>query len=608
MSFLEGFANAVSKNVTDDRKRRKDMEDDVFATNYKVYLSRQEERRKESQKDRDLYGMATVAAERQGLNDKDGRNMAFQFFKGGGTLAEWNKMHEEGSFVKNQNGTPPAPRAPGEDISTEMKTSGLAPDPVTTQSTQPQTPVDIEAGEDGYVPRLETGRSSIAVNNMPQEQVRATASQEKFVKDISKRTGEDEDKVRETMYGKTQQDLSPFLTYTFKPNSNQQLKLLQTLPNDPKQLRIIEAKYRTSGMNKEAEWVRNVILDSVPDNNIPDGEGWLVKTDKDGKTLRVKGKVEEGKFFESISDGSGEKKFAQNGKPLGMTEAQFIAGNSQLEFKDHKIIIDLVQPFSNQKRNIQKTINSTSRAIGIVRENPLAVTETAQYMTKMQGWTQEIAAIQQSITDIMGRGGDAKALRQQTDAIAATSQKWTKAIDESNISPGAKELAKIKMDLAYSKLKSYGETGSGITNRDIDNQMALVFDNNPANFETYLLKSLKADVDDLENQRVNLMETSQSVILQNPAMGWMDDTVQTQLDKSSTPEVKDLLHKMGAMTPSVYQPAPVRPQGQPQPTAQPQAQPQAQSKMSEPVTKEQYDALKPGQEYIAPDGKKRIKK
>lgn len=577
MSFMEGFANAVSDNIEDKRKRRRDQEDDIFSTNYKLYLSRQEDRRKQSENENKLYGKAQFYANRYGLGE-DGAKVFFQYFNGGGEEKELAEMMKNGTISFGEAAQPKAPMSTGQ----EMKNSGLDME-------------TVDVNEDSYVPKLETGRSALAVNNMDPQQAKMTASQEKVVKKIADATGDDETKVRETIFGQSKQDLSSMLKWQFKPNNNQELEWIKTLPTDEDKLKVEQAKMYAMGDSKKGDQIGAILNSLSKDQNQIDADGWMIYEDPDTKEMiNSRGKVIDGVFYKKVGD-----KYEEKGTPSNVLNGMMVAIDDKLDPKVRKEIFTAVQPFQEQKTATLGIVRASQEAAQIVDQNPAALTATARAISSIQGLSNELDAVDSAIKQFSSNPDMPKEeVDRVSNSLITRLKSVTEKADTSTLTEGQKRLLRLQMDLVYSQLKAYGETGRGISNFDIKQQMFLIFDERPERFRKHLQSNVKSQVENLEANRRSLMQTYGDVILQSRTQGYMNDSAQQQVIRlsGSKPEIVQFMDESNAVNTSSYTPEEIQ-----------QTQPENAGGPVQVKSKEEYDNLQPGQEYIDPNGVKRRK-
>ena len=538
MSFMEGFANALSSNMEDKRKRKRDTEDDVFRANYSTYLSNLKEQRDQSQKETQLFGKAKYLADRYGYRDPNAVKSIHQYLVSGGTEDDFRKDADTGTF-SFESAAPDGPQG----VANEMSSSGLAD--------------TADTNEDQYVPKVETGRSPLAVATMPVREANENASQERIVKRIADTTGTDEQSIRETMFGKSKQDLSPMVKMTYKPNSAQELKWIEDLPNDPKQLAIIEAKYDAMGDTKKADKIREITLGLTKDNNQTDAKGFMFYEDpKTGENIQVRGKTEKGLFYKRKADGS----YEDQGTPTGKLNGQMIAENDNLELDDYKEIFKSVDPFEQMKVSTLSNVKDSMEAAQIVAANPAAVTKTAAVVSSLQGLTNEFDALNQMISQVTSNTNSTVEERANVVSSAIDQMKgFTERLDTSSLNDGERRLMRLQMNMVYSQLKLYGESGRSVSNFDIKNQMALVFDARPDNFEKHLQQQVKSNLGILETNRRSLMNSRGPLIAQSATHAYMADSAEQQIVRlgGSDPSLVQFLQETGNLDETNYRHDPV---------------------------------------------------
>lgn len=506
MSFMEGFANAVSENITDKRKRKRDLEDDVFRSNYSRYISNLDEKKEQSKLESKAFSQADYLTKRYNLPPQASKVIA-KALASGLTVDTLIEDLKTGTMEFGQTAQPQGPAKA--DVSTEMKTSGLDPEMV-----EEETPVN----------GIETGRTPIAIANMSPDEKRKSSAQEKSVLKIAEVTGEDEETIRENLFGKTQQDLSPVLNWSYKASSTAENEWMAKFPlDDLDKARAEIIKMRAEGKHTQADKAQEMVDRFAADDNIPDlEEGTLITRDKKtGKMIYVKGKTEKGMFYIQ-KDG----KYEEQGTPLRQLEGQVFDYNDKMKPEDMKRVYDIVQPFQEQKQATLKNIKLSKEAMTIVsKTNGQALTETAGFVSRIQGLSNELDAIQNLIRTSAASGD----ITQAVDLGLTKLKETMKPIEESGLNEDARRLFRIQLDMVYSQLKAYGESSNGISNLDIKNVMDSIFDAKPENFTTHLMKQINTNVDNLEYNRTSILENAGPLIASSYGHQYMVESSQNQL-------------------------------------------------------------------------------
>lgn len=484
MSFLAGFAEAYTDDMESKRKDKRTKEAYKFQVDYRMSQENAQAEKKRDTESSTAYDKGVSMAKMYG-HPKSVQKMIGDAARNGATDKQLDYFMTQGTWSK-----PDAVQDPK--METEMK-AALGAEKVVD-------PLSVEA-RNRATPAQEARADSAALS--------ATT--------IAKQAGVKPEALLSEVGGIQLTNTQALLQPVFTPDDPNLQKAMMALPETADEIEEVARRYDSLNTSKGDIYAANArqIASTVgKDHSIKDGYGYMV----DDKGTYVKGKMEDGEFYPNGED-----------KPIspGSLQTEFFDNRDKLEKNEQTILYRDLNKLSKSKSALKAGVRDRAIAIGIVNQHPEALTT----VTGVAGGIQRLAVEFNSIiTTTTGLFTDDKDWQAKWTGIS--NQFINNPAFESV--PGARELSRVQLRLAFSELQSLGQTGQGASNRDVENILKNMFPANPANFANHVAKGFASQLNQVETERSGFIDTHGSLLARSYTHNkWLDNTISDQLQMNT---------------------------------------------------------------------------
>lgn len=580
--FMAGFGSAFSQSFNQQRQRSHEKEQDAFKMQYTDYISRRESIEKRKREEKMQINKAKKFAEMYSNNPE-----------------AWPSIHEmivndidDNAIIKHlqENEAVIEPAKASDN-------SGPA-DPRQDLTTQANGAVDAQMQESGMQPPADKGIFGNMQSPLKGVFGDRPNTNERVTNRVAEAAGVSSDEVRNTL--NPQEETSPI------PGSNLQVKWKPKTgasdlykANNLNEALVSLAQAKDSGDENAIRIAQNVVDANMAADTIKAKNEAVAKGED--YTPHMAAVKENGKFIGYATPGREPGTWVDSeGRPVGGEVVPFdktivedlddITKDTAKESVEYR---QAVSKFTANARNVMDMATILKANPGVMGAGGYVAKETDQFMRNIK-----------STVDLFKQKGSAEKLNEgDMSTLAKYEEQVEQEMQNSPIGDNFRKMALARsllemkaIRMAYAQAATVGQTGQGVAAREFDRFYEMMMNPNEGAWKQEANSFLQNGLANLKNQERSLNEFDPRVSTFEKKHGFPSPIKPAPSLEELLQLDPELMQGMDAMmTDSMRVDENV-------------TNPDQVGGVSTPKSKQEYDALPPGAEYIAPDGSKRRKK